>query len=123
MATGFQVSLEFTITQHVRDLVMMNKLVLFFNCGYVALNKVTCQYRIRNINELEAHLFPLLDAYPLHTQKALDAAAFKQVHALIKAKQHLTTEGVAQIQLIKASMNRGRMVKSSKTPYIVSCIT
>ena len=53
----------------------MNTLPLFFNCGYVAMNKgkSTCQFRIRNINDLGTYLFPLLDRYPLQTQKALDA--------------------------------------------------
>lgn len=69
----------------------------FFGCGYIALmaNKTTCQYRIRKIEDLEQHLFPLLDQYP---KKALDAAAFREVHALVKAKKHLTVEGLQQIR-------------------------
>jgi hypothetical protein len=54
-------------------------------------------------------LFELLDNYPLHTQKALDAKAFRDVYAMMLNKEHLTHEGIAKIRLIKESMNRGRM--------------
>lgn len=115
MALGYLVNLEFCITQHKRDLALMNQLPEFFGCGYIALmaNKTTCQFRIRNINDLEQHLFPLLDRYPLQTQKALDAAAFREVHALVKAKKHLTVEGLQQIRRLKANMNKGRSFKVS----------
>lgn len=121
MALGYLVNLEFCITQHKRDLALMNQLPEFFGCGYIALgevlldvaNKTTCQYRIRNISDLEQHLFPLLDRYPLQTQKALDAAAFREVHALVKAKKHLTVEGLQQIRRLKANMNKGRSFKVS----------
>ncbi len=110
MSTGYQISLEFTITQHVRDITLMNKLPLFFGCGYVVLNKgkSTCQFRIRNINELEVSLFPLLETYPLQTQKALDAVAFREVHAIVKAGKHLTDKGLNKIRELKAPMNRAR---------------
>jgi hypothetical protein len=78
MKLGFQVTLEFVITQHIRDTLLMQKFVDFFNCGYLVKDGTTkYQFRIRNINDLEQHLFPLLDYYPLQTQKALDAAAFR----------------------------------------------
>jgi hypothetical protein len=110
MKLGFQVTLEFVITQHIRDALLMQKLVDFFNCGYLVKDGPTkYQYRIRNINDLEQHLFPLLNNYPLQTQKALDAEAFRQIHSLILAKKHLTVEGLNQIRSIKATMNKGRM--------------
>jgi hypothetical protein len=110
MVLGYLVNLEFCITQHKRDMALMNSFPLFFGCGYVALmaNKTTCQYRIRKVEDLERCLFPLLDQYPLQTQKALDAQAFREVLELVKAKKHLTFEGLQQIRRIKATMNKGR---------------
>jgi hypothetical protein len=110
MKTGFQVTLEFVITQHIRDVLLMHKLVEFFNCGYLIKDGPTkYQYRIRNINDLQNHLFLLLDEYPLQTQKSLDATAFRLIHSLILAKKHLTVEGLDEIRNIKATMNRARM--------------
>lgn len=121
MRTGYQVSLEFAITQHVRDLTLMNKLPLFFHCGYVAMNKgkSTCQYRMRNISHLENHLFPLLDAYPLQTQKSLDATAFREVHALIKDGKHLTLLSSRAAQRSRSNSS----TKSSNEPSTKVSIT
>ena len=71
--------------------------------------KTKFQFRIRNAKDLETYLFPLLDAYPLQSQKAMDAAAFREVHAMMVNKEHLTHEGLAKIRLIKSTMNRARM--------------
>jgi hypothetical protein len=110
MKIGFQVTLQFVITQHIRDVVLMQKLVDFFTCGYLAKDGATkYQFRIRNINDLETHLFPLLEDYPLQTQKSKDYWAFKQIHGLILAKKHLTEEGLNKIRGIKATMNKARM--------------
>jgi LAGLIDADG endonuclease len=109
MATGYQVMLQFIITQHIRDLVMMTQFIEFFGCGYLAKDGATkVQFRIRKFNDL-MRLFELLDNYPLQSQKALDAKAFREVHSMMINKEHLTHEGVEKIKLIKASMNRGRM--------------
>jgi hypothetical protein len=42
--------------------------------------------------------------------KALDFADFSQVAKLMKESKHLTPEGLAQIKLIKARMNSGRLL-------------
>lgn len=110
MKTGFQVLLNFCITQHIRDMALMNKLIPFFGCGYLKKDGPTkVQFTIRNVAHLQTHLFPLLDAYPLQTQKGLDAKAFREAHAMIMNKEHLTVEGINKIRKIKSTMNRARM--------------
>lgn len=111
MATGYSVALEFSITQHIRDTLMMQNLVHFFGFGYLAKDGTTkYQFRIRKVSEL-IQLFTLFDEYPLHSQKRLDALAFQQVLNLVVAKEHLTEEGLQKIVEIKATMNRARMVQ------------
>jgi len=109
MKLGYQVSLEFTITQHVRDKELMNKFVEFFGCGYVTpdtSNKV--QYRIRNRNDLAKYLFPFMDNNPLLSIKTLDYTDFKRVHTMLDNREHLTQEGLDLIRKIAAGTNRGR---------------
>nr|YP_007475433.1 hypothetical protein H888_mgp12 [Microbotryum cf. violaceum BFL-2013]AGE14647.1 hypothetical protein [Microbotryum cf. violaceum BFL-2013] len=107
---GYQVTLEFSVTQHIRDIELMKRLSLFFCCGYLIADGPTkVQFRIRNIKELEQHLFPLLDEFPLQTQKALDAVGMREAHALVLSKAHLTLEGLEKIRQIKSKMNRARM--------------
>jgi hypothetical protein len=108
MALGYQVQLQFAITQHNRDKELMSKFPLFFNCGYIASDGDTKkQFRIRDFKKRD-HLFELIDNYPLLTQKRLDAEAFRQVHAMMCEGLHLTSDGLDAIRTIKQSMNRSR---------------
>lgn len=115
MNVGFQVTLEFSVSQPMRDYLLLTKLIDFFNCGNVQKDgKTKYQFRIRKLEDLENHLFPLMDDYPLQTQKHLDYLAFKQIHSLMLAKQHLNSDGLKLIRGIKKTMNRARMTTSSK---------
>jgi hypothetical protein len=108
MALGYQVQLQFAITQHIRDEELMSKFPQFFNCGYIAGDGDTKkQFRIRDFKKMD-HLFELIDHYPLLTQKRLDAEAFRQVHAMMCKGLHLTSGGLADIRVIKDTMNRAR---------------
>jgi hypothetical protein len=115
MALGIQVQLQFSITQHIRDADLMRSLVDFFGAGIVVSDGPTkIQYRIRRFADFEQSLFPLLDEYPLMTQKRLDAEAFRKVHALMKDGRHLTPDGLDEIRAIKSTMNRARMLEFKK---------
>src|SRR5258708_27468423 len=77
---GYQVTLEFSISQHIRDKELMGKLIQFFGCGYVAQTRLDhLQFRIRNKNDLKMNLYPFLQKYPLLTVKSLAYSDFKQV--------------------------------------------
>jgi hypothetical protein len=115
MALSIQVQLQFSITQHIRDADLMRSLVDFFGAGIVVSDGPTkVQYRIRRFADFEQSLFPLLDEYPLMTQKRLDAEAFRKVHALMKDGRHLTPDGLDEIRAIKSTMNRARMLEFKK---------
>lgn len=113
MALGFQVQLAFIVSQHDRDIDLLYSFVTFFGGGQVVPNGLNKSiYRLRRPDLMEANLFPLLDKYPLLTQKHLDAEAFRKVHGMMKDKKHLTAEGLADIRAIQSTMNRGRMTNS-----------
>nr|ATX61960.1 hypothetical protein [Tremella fuciformis]ATX62025.1 hypothetical protein [Tremella fuciformis] len=116
MALGVQVQLQFSVTQHIRDVMLMNNLVNFFNAGYIAPDGTSkVQFRMRDFGQLENNLFPLLDQYPLMTQKRLDAEAFRKVHSMMKQGLHLTSTGLDEIRAIKSTMNRARMTGYKKS--------
>lgn len=109
MTLGYQVQLTFSITQHSRDKALLDSFVPFFQAGSVTPQGTTkYEFRIRSLDEFERVLFPMLDKYPLLTQKRHDAADFRLVHSLMKEGKHLTAEGLTQIKAIKAGTNRGR---------------
>ncbi|KAJ3111081.1 hypothetical protein HK100_002811 [Physocladia obscura] len=113
MKLGYQVMLQFAITQHIRDAALMLDLQEFFGCGTIANDGPTKkQFLIRSIPlETSMMFLPLFYLYPLRTQKALDMQAFAQVHGMMKQGLHLTPEGLEEIRAIKATMNRARMVQ------------
>ena len=109
MKLGYQVTLEFSITQHIRDKELMNKLIDFFGCGYVIKDTpMKLQYRIRDRQDLSKNLFPFLDQNTLLTVKSLDYLDFKLVHSMLEEKLHLTQEGLDEIRIIQARMNLNR---------------
>lgn len=117
MAVRYQVQLQFSITQHIRDTDLMLKIQSFFDCGSVVNDgKTKKQFRIRHFGDLETKLFPLLEKYPLQTQKKLDALSFREVHRMMKSGLHLTSHGLEQIRAVQATMNRARMTQY-KSPY------
>ena len=106
---GYQVSLEFSITQLIRDEEVMKKFISFFGCGYVIYDSnMKMQYRVRDRKELSVFILPFFDSYPLLTVKSKDYEDFKKVHAMLEKKLHLTPEGLDAIRSIQAGMNRNR---------------
>lgn len=107
MSLGIQVQLSFLVTQHVRDLVLLQHFVPFFGGGTVTANGPDkYNYRLRAFDDFEKVLFPLLKEQPLLTQKRHDAADFMKRDTMMKDGLHLTQAGLDQIRLIKAGMNR-----------------
>lgn len=109
MRLGYQVILEFVITEHLKDYSLMVKIKDFQDSGYLIKDgKDKYQYRIRALDQLEKKPFPLLDNYPLQTIKGLDAKAFRERRKLMLNKDHLILVPLNKIREIKSQMNRSR---------------
>lgn len=110
IALGYQVQLTLLITQHVRDTDLLKAICQFFGSGSIRLQKNTnvVHLRIRDFNTISTVLLPIFDETPLKTTKRHDLADFRLVHDIIKRREHLTQEGLDQIRVIKARMNRAR---------------
>jgi hypothetical protein len=114
MKTGYQVQIAYIITQHGRDLDLLEQIKKYFNnSGEIKLNRGknggnVYQYRLRNIQIIKELIIPLFSNYKLKTQKKLDFEDFKKVAELIEKKEHLTLDGIEKIRKIKEGMNRGR---------------
>lgn len=108
--TGFQVSLMFTISQHSRDEQLMKSLISYFGCGHYVPrnNKDIGEFIVTKFEDINNKVIPLFDKYPILGCKYKDYVDFKRVSKLIQNKNHLTSEGLEKIRLIKIGMNRGR---------------
>jgi len=102
------VQLEFSLTQHSRDELLMKSLIEFFNCGNVQRSNGACKYRVGNLPAMAENIIPLFKNYLILGEKSKDFSDFCKVLEMIKVNKHLTKEGLEQIRIIKAGMNTGR---------------
>ena len=104
---GFQVLPELTIVQHEKNIKVLYALKDFFQCGVVRRNHGDrFAYRVRGQANLTQKVIPFFEKHQLKTSKRVDFQKFRKVVRMIEQKQHLTKEGLEQIQKIKQVMNR-----------------
>ena len=109
MKVGYQVLPEFTVVQHKRDVQLLYALKGFFGCGVVRSNHGDrMAYRVRAKEHLLQHIIPFFVEHPLKSKKRVDFEKFRHVLLLMETGEHLTVEGVEQIRVIAAEMNRGQ---------------
>lgn len=105
--TGYQVKARFILTQHSRDIELMQNLLEYIECGN--LSDVSNNYiylTVSKFSELKDKIIPLLNKYPIQGAKKLDFFLFCDVIELMKNKEHLTNSGVKKIIAIKEKMNK-----------------
>ena len=108
MTCGYQVLPEFTVVQHKRDIQILHILKKFFGCGVVRSNHDDrMAYRVRDIDHFKKIIIPFFERYSLRTKKKIDFLKFRKIIMLIDRKEHLTMQGIKEIETIAASMNRG----------------
>jgi len=110
--TGKQIILMFTITQHSRDSRLMEEILKFLGCGkfYTKNDREVCWITVRKLKDLEEKIIPLFKNYPIVGIKALNLEDFSLVIDLMKQKNHLTIEGLKEIEIIKNRMNSKRIL-------------
>jgi len=103
---GYAVSLSFSLSQHLKDVELLERLCLFLDCGVVRIspNRGTGELIVTKSSDLNQKVIPLLLKYNLSGVKLLDFERFKEVSTLIENKMHLTSEGIALIKTIKDAM-------------------
>jgi hypothetical protein len=110
---GFAVGLRFRLTQHVRDLKLLQIITNHLLCGRLSTEPKNSAIRL-DIVRLSDHINvikPFFNKYPLQGSKRLDSESFIEIVAIMERKEHLfypTQEGLEQVRLIKAGMNTGR---------------
>lgn len=106
---GFNVRLRFILSQHSRDVQLMENLVNYFACGKCEKSKDgMIYYRITDFADNYDKVKPFFSKYELVGVKAQDFKDWCKVADIIKVKAHLTKEGLDQIIMLKAGMNRSR---------------
>ncbi len=109
MKLGFQVVPEFTVVRHERDAQVLYALKAYFGCGVVRRNHGSrMAWRVRGLAHLAERVIPFFEKHHLKTRKQVDFLKFRRVVLLMQRGEHLTAEGLEEIQGICAAMNRGQ---------------
>lgn len=107
---GYQVLLRFRISQHDKDIELMEILIKFLGTGQIEKdprNSVVTLVitKFSNINNI---IIPFFEKYPIQGVKQLDFLDWCKVCKLMNEGQHKKSEGLDLIRLIKTGMNTGR---------------
>lgn len=107
---GYAVSLIFSLSQHIKDLELLERIVKQLDCGTVRIHnsRSSAELVVTKSADINLRLIPFLSKYTLSGIKLLDFKRFKKVSILIEKKIHLTSEGIVLIKDIKDTMyNKG----------------
>ena len=109
-SSGYRVQLRFRITQHERDLKLMEVLVKYLGSGriYKYAGKPAVALTVFNFSHISNLIIPFFEKNPLLGVKLIDYLDWCKVAKLINEGSHLTKEGVNLIREIKSGMNKGR---------------
>jgi len=64
-SAGGRVELAFAITQHIRDLPLMNYFTDYFGCGKSYTYKKHAEFKCRNFKEIEEKILPFFLKYSI----------------------------------------------------------
>ena len=109
--TGYKVSLSFSISQHNRDILLMEKFAKFTSCGNISVTKDINQYvtfKVTKLSDIVSKILPLFSKYSLQGSKKLDFEDFKKAVLIVNNKEHLTEEGINIIMKLKEGLNLKR---------------
>ena len=105
---NYSVGLNFQITQHFKDIQLIENLRIFLDCGALIPYRNAIDLRVWRFSDLTEKIIPLFQKHPLVGFKYLDFLDFCKVAEIMKANQHLTVKGLNQIMKIKNGINSSR---------------
>ena len=108
--TGYQVTLKFQITQHIRDKIILQNIINYLDCGHyreVSENN-DGKFEVEKFKDIVEKIVPFLDKFSLIGAKKEDYHKFKLIAELMKEGAHLTPSGLNEIKQIKSKMNKAK---------------
>lgn len=114
---GYGCDPSFRISQHVKDKILLERIILTLGCGKIRgpySGRDVCDVSVKGIKDISEKIIPFFNKHPLQGAKSLDFQSFSLGISIIKNKGHLTQKGLDQLKSITNSMNSRR--KFSSTP-------
>lgn len=109
---GYRTDIVFEVTQHLRDKLLLQKFISFFNCGLLKKDSrySTYSFKVSNHADIIGKIVPFFQTYPVLGVKALDFIDWNKAVDIVKSKDHLTVAGLDKLQTIKGNMNTKRNI-------------
>jgi len=111
MKLGYTCQPQFRITQHERDLIVLNRIIESIGCGTLVKpsgDRDRYNISVANISELVDIILPLFQNNPLYGAKGADFLDFSKGISIIRDKGHLTPEGLKKLKDLSYAMNTYR---------------
>jgi len=113
MKLGFTCQPQFRVTQHERDLMVLNRIISTMGCGNIvkpSSGRDRYDISVANIKDIARIVIPELffEKYPIYGAKYLDFQSFCKGISIIENKGHLTQQGLDQLKDLAYSMNTYR---------------
>ena len=110
---GYKVNAYFYIAQHIRDIALLESLIIYLNCGLVETVKTRptqSTYVVYKTSDITNKIIPFFETYSLRGKKLLDFYDFKKVVNIVKEinKYDKDSDRLKEIMKIKKNMNRNR---------------
>lgn len=98
----------FQITQHKRDLPLLEKLISFFECGRLEQSGSAFNLVVTKLSFINDNIIPFFNTYPILGSKSKDFKDWCRAVELKNNKAHLTSNGFKEILEIKSNINSYR---------------
>ena len=111
-STGFNVTMVFSISQHVRDEALLTKFIEYLGCGRIEKASTRpngVNFSVSKFKDIKEKVIPFFYSYPLQGIKRMDYLDFVKVAEIIEVKGHLNLEGINKINSLKSGMNSSRI--------------
>lgn len=104
---GWQINPVFQVSQHQRNLPVLEALRAYFRCGKVRTKgprSTVMVYAVDRIGELESRILPFFERHTLLV-KSSDFVTFALIVRLLRTRSHFTAEGFERVVRLAYSMN------------------
>jgi len=111
-STGTMVAMVFSISQHVRDEVLLTNFIDYLGCGKIekaSTRPDEVKFVVYKFSDILEKIIPFFQSYPLQGIKYMDYLDYVKIANIVLDKSHLTLEGLKKIKSLKSGMNRGRI--------------
>ena len=106
--TGKYASVRFSVSQDIRDALLLENLGIYLGCGKVIKSnrKDVCELVVAKIDDIVMKIIPFFEKYPIRGSKYNNYIYFKEAAFMIKNKEHLTNNGMDRIKELKGIINK-----------------